>query len=82
MNRQAIENVLSRSLKQSFRLEEKRNALYQVFVPIYHEDGDMMDIFIMSREDGSVSYALGKYDAASFRPQYSKNKGIASSKVW
>ena len=54
MNRQAIENVLSRSLKQSFRLEEKRNALYQVFVPIYHEDGDMMDIFIMSREDGSV----------------------------
>ena len=37
MNRQTIENVLSRSLKQSFRLEEKRNALYQVFVPIYHE---------------------------------------------
>lgn len=54
MDKQEIGDVLSRSLHHSFQLEEKRNSLYQVFVPLYHDDGDMMDIYIRVEDDGTA----------------------------
>lgn len=37
------------------RLEEKRPNIQQVFAPLYHEDGDMMDVFIDLPKDADLS---------------------------
>ena len=37
------------------RLEEKRPNIQQVFAPLYHEDGDMMDIFLDLPKDADLS---------------------------
>lgn len=55
MNMQDIGDILSRSLNNSFHLEEKRNNLYQIFVPLFHDDGDMMDIYIQPNNDGTIT---------------------------
>jgi len=36
------------------RLEEKRPNIQQVFAPLYHEDGDMMDIFLDLPNDADL----------------------------
>lgn len=55
MDMQEINNILSHSLNKSFYLEEKRNNLYQLFVPIFHNDGDMLDIYIYPNIDGTLT---------------------------
>lgn len=46
-------------LRQQFgdfvRLEEKRPNIQQVFAPLYHEDGDMMDVFLDLPKDANLS---------------------------
>lgn len=37
------------------RLEEKRPNIQQVFAPLYHEDGDMMDVFLDLPKDADLS---------------------------
>ena len=36
------------------RLEEKRPNIQQVFAPLYHEDGDMMDVFLDLPKDADL----------------------------
>ncbi|MBT9161298.1 MAG: hypothetical protein DDT26_02603 [Dehalococcoidia bacterium] len=36
------------------RLEEKRPNIQQVFAPLYHEDGDMMDVFLNLPKDANL----------------------------
>ena len=37
------------------QLEEKRPNIQQVFAPLYHEDGDMMDVFLDLPKDADLS---------------------------
>jgi hypothetical protein len=39
-------DLLNAQFGNCIRLEEKRHNIQQVFAPLYHEDGDMMDIFL------------------------------------
>ncbi len=41
-----IKNLLAKSFHDKFSLVKRRENLYQLMVPLYHEDGDMIDIFI------------------------------------
>jgi hypothetical protein len=42
---QAID-LLQKQFGDFVRLEEKRPNIQQIFAPLYHEDGDMMDVFL------------------------------------
>ncbi len=42
---------IKKKFNNYFELKEKRPGIYQLFVPIYHSDGDMMDIFIKQSEN-------------------------------
>lgn len=39
-------NSLKEQFNNFFYLKEKREHIFQVFAPLYHADGDMMDIFL------------------------------------
>jgi hypothetical protein len=49
-----MENILT-YIKSDFNgrvsIKEKRPGIYQLILPIYHEDGDMVDIFIKQKEN-------------------------------
>ena len=46
MDKAYLMKILSNSFKKGFQIEEKKENLFQLFAPLYHPDGDMMDIFI------------------------------------
>lgn len=46
MLEQDLNKLLQKSFHNKFSLVKRRENLYQLIVPLYHEDGDMMDIFI------------------------------------
>lgn len=50
----SLQEILQQNFHKHFSLEQRRNNLYQVFVPIFYPDGDMMDIFIRVNDDGSI----------------------------
>lgn len=57
-------SLLSESLAQQFhsnvKLVEKRPNIYQVYAPWYHEDGDMLDIYVEDGRDGLRVCDFGK----------------------
>lgn len=49
-----IIEILRSAFHKDFQLVEKRHNLYQLFVPIYYEDGDMMDIFLQQTTNNYI----------------------------
>jgi len=41
-----ILDILSQQFNAQVALHEKRPGIQQLFAPLFHEDGDMMDIFL------------------------------------
>lgn len=54
MLKQDLKDILQRSFHDKFDLVERKENLYQLIVPLFHEDGDMMDIFINTAENSLV----------------------------
>ncbi len=50
-------------------INEKRHGIYQLYLPIYHEDGDMIDLFIVPEADNK--YKLCDYGLTLQRLSYS-----------
>jgi hypothetical protein len=50
-------------------IKEKRPGIFQLILPIYHEDGDMIDLFIIPKED--LKYELCDFGLTLMRLSYS-----------
>lgn len=64
-------NDIIEYIKQSFNnrvsIREKRPNIYQLIIPLYHEDGDMIDIFIENRNN---EYFICDYGLTLMRLSY------------
>ena len=49
-------------------IQEKRHGVYQLYLPIYHEDNDMIDLFIVPKENGK--YELCDFGLTLMRLSY------------
>jgi len=63
-------NSLKEQFNNFFYLKEKRENILQVFAPLYHADGDMMDIFL-SEIPGSGLVRISDYGLTLMRLSYS-----------
>lgn len=45
---------LKLQMSSNIRFESRNNGLIQVMLPIYYEDGDMVDIFLQTQSDGKI----------------------------
>jgi hypothetical protein len=63
-----IENIKN-SFNNKINIREKRPGIYQLILPIYHEDGDMIDIFIEQVDE--YGYKLSDYGMTLMRLSYS-----------
>jgi hypothetical protein len=55
-----IENALASQFHDRVRLKPRRANILQVYAPFYHEDGDMLDMFIEPRDGGVRVCDFGK----------------------
>ena len=55
MTEQILEDLLKKSFFNKFFLKKRRENLYQLIVPIYHDDGDMFDMFVKYNSDDSLT---------------------------
>ena len=62
-----IENIKD-SFNEQVKVIEKRAGIYQLYLPIYHEDGDMIDLFLVPK--GSDKYMLCDYGLTLQRLAY------------
>ncbi len=62
-----IKNIKQNFNKQ-FSLREKRRGIYQILIPIYHEDGDMIDLFV---EEKDGEFYLSDFGLTIMRLSYS-----------
>ncbi len=47
--------ILKKQFNNQMEIRQKRNGIYQLILPLYHEDGDMIDIFLeQSTNDGRI----------------------------
>ncbi len=72
--------ILSNQFNSYLHLKEKRPGIVQVFVPLYHADGDMMDIFF--QEIDSIRIRISDYGLTIMRLSYTYDvEGPTKAKV-
>lgn len=64
-----ILNHIESDFNQRVSIKQKRPGIYQLYLPIYHEDGDMVDLFLNTT--GVDSYSLCDYGLTLQRLSYS-----------
>lgn len=63
-----IQNI-KKDFNGKFSVKKKRPDIYQLYLPIYHEDGDMVDLFI--KQTDNDSFELCDYGLTLQRLAYS-----------
>lgn len=64
-----IINDIRREFNDKVTFKEKRPGIYQLYLPIYHEDGDMVDIFLVPK--GKDKFELCDFGQTIMRLSYS-----------
>ena len=64
-----ILNSIESNFNKRISIKQKRPGIFQLYLPLYHEDGDMVDLFISRKADGS--YSLCDYGLTLQRLSYS-----------
>jgi hypothetical protein len=59
---------IKKDFNERFSIKQKRPGIFQLYLPIYHEDGDMIDLFIVSKGN---KYSLCDYGLTLQRLSYS-----------
>lgn len=49
-----ISTIFDKTPAQRFQLSEKRTGIYQLIAPLFHEDGDMMNIYLSDAGNGQI----------------------------
>ncbi len=58
---------IKKDFNERFSIKQKRPGIFQLYLPIYHEDGDMIDLFIVSKGN---KYSLCDYGLTLQRLSY------------
>lgn len=70
LNQNILYNQLREQFGERFRLTVKRPNIYQVRLPLYHEDGDMLEIYLENAPDASDKVRVTDYAMTLMRLSY------------
>ena len=76
-------NIVLNSLnkkRKSFNIYERRPGQYQLIVPILHEDGDMIDIYLQKSPRGDGYVRICDFGMTLMRLSYSYEINTPSKK--
>lgn len=78
MDSDSIREALHNSPAAAFDLYERRPGRYQLIVPIYHEDGDMVDIYLDESPHGDGHVRICDFGMGLMRLSYSYDLNTAA----
>ena len=78
MDPDSIREALHNSPAAAFDLYERRPGLYQLIVPIYHEDGDMVDIYLDNSPRGEGHVRICDFGMGLMRLSYTYELNTAT----
>ena len=64
-------DVLKEQFNNQVRFQEKRPGIFQLLSPLYHEDGDMIEIYLESMK-AEVEYAMS--DLMNLIPEWTRHR--------
>ncbi|MCA9750414.1 MAG: DUF1828 domain-containing protein, partial [Romboutsia sp.] len=75
--KEEIANLIKEGFNREFEIKQKRPNLFQIYIPYYYPDGDMIEIFI--KKDEKDNYVIQDLGMTLMRLSYdfninSKNK--------
>lgn len=70
MNTSEVLHIIQSGRRNGFDLYERRPGIYQLIVPILHEDGDMIDIYLQDGPNGKDSIRLCDFAMTLMRISY------------
>ena len=71
MNTRKIIELLNNKAGTSFDVYERRPGEYQLILPILHEDGDMIDVYLCDSPKGESYIRICDFGMATMRLSYS-----------
>ena len=71
MNIEEVRESIGRGMPRGFDFYERRPGIHQLIVPILHEDGDMVDIYVQDSPKGDGYVRLCDFGMALMRLSYS-----------
>ncbi len=71
MNASEVLDLLKAEFNNRISFREKRKGIYQLIVPLYHEDGDMVDIFLELGDNGGGNIRVSDFGKTLMRVSYS-----------
>ena len=74
-----ITEYLKDQFNGRLQVNEKRPGIYQLFLPLYHEDGDMIEIYLQ-QENGH--WKISDYAIALMRLSYSYDVDTENKKKY
>lgn len=67
MDIHSVTRALQNTPASAFELYERRTGVFQLILPVYHEDGDMVEIFIVQSPRGGEYVRLCDFGMALMR---------------
>jgi len=64
-----LEKIIEKEFNNRAKIVKRRADIYQLYIPIFHEDGDMIDIFISPK--GEDRFTISDYGQTLMRLSYS-----------
>ena len=65
-----VNGLLNQTIAGSFDFYERRSGDYQLIVPLFHEDGDMIDIYLQDSPEGEGYVRICDFGLAQMRLSY------------
>ena len=79
MDVERIRTTLGQAAGRRYELYERRPGDYQLILPILHEDGDMLEIYLQESPTGSKMVRICDFGHALMRLSYNFE---VSTEVW
>ncbi len=70
MNLERVRGALNQSVARGFDLYERRIGVYQLIVPILHEDGDMVEVYLQDSPRGEAYVRICDFGLTLMRLSY------------
>ncbi|MBI3195382.1 MAG: DUF1828 domain-containing protein [Ignavibacteriae bacterium] len=71
MSKEELLEQLSNQFRRRIEIIEKRAGIYQLLIPVYHEDGDMIELFVDSGKSENGTIRLCDFGMGVMRLSYS-----------
>ena len=70
MNLTKVRKSLGQAMPRAINLYERRPGIHQLIIPIFHEDGDMVDVYICDSPKGEQYVRICDFGMALMRLSY------------